>query len=171
MSRLLLTAFLCGIVLAACQTAAPPAPTLSGNDPLMDPTPTPTPIAAPSADGTPTAVPSTSLGLANNQRFRDVPLPVGAKEDPRRNYVYESEMLQVGRLVYKTKASVNDLTNFYLKECPAADWKLKHALQTDGTELTFLKPGKRLVVTIRPEGAFASHRVLFLNLTPDNDMK
>jgi hypothetical protein len=106
------------------------------------------------------------LPLGVEQRFKDVPLPSDVREDQNRSYVYESSTLQIGRMVYTSKASVNELAQFYIKECPAADWKLKSVLQAEGTQLIFLKPGKRLEVFIKPQGVGRS-QLLVLNLTPD----
>jgi len=106
------------------------------------------------------------LPLSAEQRFKDVPLPQDAHEDLERTYVYESGTLQIGRMVYTSKASINELAQFYIRECPAAEWKLERALQAGGAELLFRKPGKRLDVEIRSQGVGRS-QLLVLNLTPD----
>ncbi|MBI4560280.1 MAG: hypothetical protein HY706_22050 [Candidatus Hydrogenedentes bacterium] len=112
-------------------------------------------------------VPEPGLPLASEQRFSDVPLPVGVKEDLARSYVFESATLQIGRMVYSTKASVNELAQFYIRECPATDWKLDNVIQAEGADLTFKKSGKRLHVTVRDQG-MTRGRELILNLTPDS---
>ena len=124
--------------------------------------------------------PEAGLALNTEQRFADVPLPADVRCDTERTYVYESDDLQVGRMVYYSKASiaelsyyrshlglVDELAQFYIKECPAADWKLESVLQADGAQLLFRKPGKRLSIDIRPQGV-ARSRLLILNLTPES---
>ncbi len=105
------------------------------------------------------------LAVSPEQRFKDVPLPVGLKEVPERSFVYQDASTAIGRMVYKTKAGMNELANFYVQECPAADWELKHTTEAGAKELVFEKPGKRLVVTVKDEG-FVRGRILILTMTP-----
>jgi len=114
---------------------------------------------------TPAPVPEPGLPLATDQRFKDVPLPVGVKEDLERSYVYESSSLQIGRMVYTSREQINDLAQFFIRECPSADWKLEHVVQADGADLEFRKPGKRLDISIRDAGA-TKGRLVVVNLTP-----
>lgn len=113
------------------------------------------------------ALPEEGLAVSPNPRFPDIPLPISAEEDPERTYVYESPKLQIGRMVYTTKADVNELANFYIRECPAAGWELKERQQADGFQMLFTRPGKRLEVHIKNRG-FAKGRVLTLNLVPED---
>lgn len=121
----------------------------------------------------PTPAPSTDidsgLPLARTQRFKDVPLPSDLRQDLDRTYVYESGSLQIGRLVYTSKASVQELAQFYIRECPAAGWRLDRVLEAEGAQLIFTKPGKRLEVMVKPQGT-ARSRLLILNLTPEAGM-
>jgi hypothetical protein len=105
------------------------------------------------------------LALATNQRFPDVPLPIGVSEDFDRTYVYETRDIKVGRLVYTSKSSLNELAEFYLRECPVADWRLLSSMQAEGIHMIFEKPGKRLEVSVRSQGVGRSN-LLILNLTP-----
>lgn len=114
------------------------------------------------------AVEEPGLKLAAEQRFTDVPLPSGVKEDLERSYIFESPTLQIGKMAYTTKAGVNELAQFYIRECPATGWKLDNIIQADGAELLFTKPGKRLMVTIRSAG-ITKGRTLILNLTPSSE--
>jgi hypothetical protein len=113
----------------------------------------------------PPPVPEPGLALATDQRFKDVPLPVGVKEDLERSYVYESANLQIGRMVYTTREDVNSLAQFFIRECPSAQWQLEHVVQAGGADLEFRKPGKRLYVQIRNLGV-TKGRLLIINLTP-----
>ncbi len=153
--KLLLTGLVC-VGLAACQTN--PFGNVSDPNALPDLSAQGEGIEAP-------VVPETGLPLSTEQRFDDIPLPVDAREDLDRTYVYESKTLQIGRMVYTSKSSVNELAQFYIHECPAADWTLDNVLQANGARLVFSKPGKRLEVIIQPQGVGRS-QLLILNLTP-----
>jgi len=112
-------------------------------------------------------VPQAGLPLSSEQRFKDVPLPTGLKEDAERTFVYESASLQIGRMVYTTRASVVDLANFYIKECPATGWKMQDVLEaTSGKTVLFTKLGKRLVVNVQNLGMAVGRR-LTVTLTPE----
>lgn len=106
------------------------------------------------------------LAPAPQQRFPDVPLPADLREDTARTYVYQAPGIEVGRMVYASKATANDLAQFFIRECPAADWKLESVTQAEnGVQLIFDKPGKRLEVSAHDQG-LARSRELVLHLTP-----
>lgn len=116
-------------------------------------------IAAPSGSG---------LNVSAAQRFSDVPLPGGVKMDLERTFVYEDASLQIGRMVYTSRSSINRLAQFFIEECASSGWKLATVLQADGAELLFLKPGKRLRVAIRNAGLRRGGRLLIVHLLPDS---
>ncbi len=158
-------ALLCCLFLTACETMPwqrepmPPVELLEDTDPN----------AAAGAE-TPAPEQPSGLQMAPNQRFKDVPLPLKAKEDLERSYVYESPALQVGRMVYTLRASVNDIAQFYIDACPAADWRLISVKQASGgAELLFKKTGKRLEVSVTPLG-FGRGKRLILHLAPDQNV-
>lgn len=107
------------------------------------------------------------LRLSAQQRFPDVPLPHGVKEDSERTFVYESSTLKLGNLVYTSKAAASELAQFYIRECPTAGWQLESVVQADVIKLEFRKPDKRLRVTISELG-LARGRMLALLLVPDS---
>lgn len=111
--------------------------------------------------------PEQGLALSTEQRFSDIPLPVDVREDVDRTYVFESQTLQLARMVYTSRASVTELAQFYLRECPAADWELESVTQAGIVDIVFRKPGKRLAITVRDLGVSRS-RELIVNLTPDH---
>lgn len=110
--------------------------------------------------------PIPALPLSMELRFADVPVPAGASLDLEKTYVHESADLQIGKMVYTSKATVEELVNFYLHECGAAGWKKVMRTDADGAELVFKKSGQRLTVTIRPLGVGRS-RLLIVHLTPE----
>jgi hypothetical protein len=99
------------------------------------------------------------LALSPDQRFKDIPLPVGLKEDLERTFVYQSSTLEVGRMVYSTRSSVYDLTQFFLTECPTAGWKLRNVLEAEAKTLVFTKPGKELEIVVTPLSVTTGRRV------------
>jgi len=101
-----------------------------------------------------------------SQRFADVPLPQGVKEDPDKTFVYEDQNIQVGRMVYSTRATVNELAQFYINEAPTGGWRLVNNVQAAGQELFYVKPGKKLTIIVRDLGP-AKGRQLWLTVTPD----
>lgn len=140
------------VCLAGCQTFP-----RGGSDPSM---------TGAGADGVVTAAPTDNiLPLSVQQRFSDIPLPADAREDLERTYVYESDRIQIGRMVYTSKSSVNDLAQFFIKECPVAGWQLGSVLQAEGAVLSFSKPTKRLDVRITPQGVGRSNLIV-INMTP-----
>ncbi|MCP4643943.1 MAG: hypothetical protein GY851_26100 [bacterium] len=159
MRRAVALVLLAGLTLTACQTQqvnwrfwerpssdVPPELMEPGDVPI-DPLP-----------------PEPGLQLSTEQRFPDVPLPLGAKQDDR-TYVYQSSDLRIGRMVYSSRSSVQELANFFIRECPAADWILDSVVQSEGAELRFNKNGERLVVKISELGV-ARGREFELHLTP-----
>ncbi len=114
------------------------------------------------------AVPPSGLALSSDQRFADVPLPVGLKEDSERSYVYETPSLQIGRMIYKSRADMGELAQFYLDEAPTAQWTFKNIAEAENSsELLFAKPGRTLKVLIEDLGPVKGRR-LTLHLTPDH---
>jgi len=152
------------VCLAGCQT---PTPWANRNEPppveLLDDTP----VGATMPRTVPMEEPG--LRLSASQRFSDIPLPADVREDLDRTYVFESKTLQIGRMVYTTRASINELSQFYAREMPTADWRLETTLQVGGgTVLRFIKPRKRAEVSITPQGVGRSN-LLIINLTPTDD--
>ena len=165
MTRVAMVGIIAVVVLSGCQSMpwqkSEPMPPVE----LLDDTPK----GAPAAQAAPAAETPKPSGLeqATNQRFKEVPLPAKAKEDPERSYVYESSALQIGRMVYNIHADPNDIANFYIAESPAAGWKLNNVQQALGnTYLLFTKTGKRLEVTVQPLGMGRGQR-LILHMVPD----
>lgn len=100
-------------------------------------------------------------------RFSDVPLPQGIKEDIERSYVYESRSLQVGRMVYSVNQRMTNVAQFYIQEGPKYGWQLTSMLQADGAQLSFEKPGKRMWVSVQPDGLRDKNSNLVIHVVPD----
>lgn len=155
--RLCLTMLVC-MLAVGCQSVQWPW-TKSANDPVaeLDDPGTTAPV-----------VPEQGLALSPEQRFSDLPLPMGVKPDLERSFVYESQTLQVGRMVYNSKASINELSQFFIRECPTANWKLQNVTEAGGTQLAFTKPDRRLTVSITSLGVGRGQQIVLL-LIPDTN--
>ncbi len=159
MIRVVTILVIAGMLLTGCQTIQEHLPKRKTAEPVeLEPLDT-------AGEPAPT-LPEPGLQLNTEQRFADVPLPVDVKPDEARTFVYESTSLQVGRMVYLSKASTTELAQFYIREAPSADWLLENVVEADGAELVFTKPGKRLTVTIRKLSA-GRGRLLTLTLIPE----
>ena len=159
MRRSLLLLVGLAIVLTGCQTQTgrwpwqktpPPPPDLYEDGPVSD--------APPAND--------TGLPISPSQRFPDIPLPADIKPDVRATYVFQSADFRIGRMVYTTRSLPNDVGQFYIRECPAAQWELQTVVEdSSGKQLQFKKGGEQLLVKIHEIGM--GRRELELHLTPD----
>lgn len=105
--------------------------------------------------------------LTNKPRFNDVPIPPKANENMERTYVYQSNTLEIGRLVYTSGKTINEIAQFYINTCPNYGWTLENMLQAEGVQLSFTKPGKKLFVTVQQSEIKKWKSLIILNLTPD----
>jgi len=151
------------VLLLAAMLIMPACETLRGDKPVAQPAP----------DGelaehyTTPVVPAPGLALAPEQRFKDVPLPIGLDEDLERSFIFESPTLQVGRMVYTSRDTIGELTQFFIQECPTAQWELRSVIEAQGSKrLIFTKPGKRLEALVEG-GPFAKGRRVVITLTPE----
>jgi len=155
---LMLAIGICVVLQSGCQqwpwqkqnTAAPVVDPVNPSDAYVAPAPAPA-----------------GLQLSSQCRFKDVPLPMNVKEDNERTFVFESSALQVGRLVYTSRANISELTQFYIQEAPTAQWQLQEVLEAQAKTLVFTKPGKHLTVMVQDLGLPQGRR-LTLTLTPAN---
>lgn len=108
------------------------------------------------------------LPLSPTPRFKDVPVPVDARQDMERTYVYETADLQIGRLVYTSKSKLSEIAQFYLEECPSFGWELQRVVQADGFHAFFNKTDKDLAISVSELGMGRGRRII-LNLTPTKD--
>ena len=151
MLRSMSVAVVAVLLLSACQSG--PFRKKNKSDPFLD-------------NGS--AFAETGLAASSETRFPDVPLPIGVKEDMQRTFVYESDSLQIGRMVYTSKHSVNEVAQFYIREAPKFNWILTSVLQAEGTHLSFEKSGKRMLIVVRVSGIIKGGSLLIINLTPYN---
>lgn len=123
------------------------------------------PASNSSSAGVPAPQVTPGLSLASGQRFPDIPLPDGLSTDTARTFVYESDTLTIGRMVYTTKASVTELAQFFINQAPLSGWTRVNLIEADGVDMLFTKTGKRLEVSVREASRNSS--TLVVNLTPE----
>ncbi len=89
---------------------------------------------------------------AATYRFEDVPIPRSLEIEKDESFVYESEAIKTGILVYGGKAEVTDLAVFFKENMAAHGWRLISNFERDDALLTFTKPGWGCVIAILPAG-------------------
>lgn len=150
-----------GLLVAGCETMPfqteeePPVKLLSASE--SGGGSTPAPIAGP------------GIPAAGHKRFNEIPLPDGLREDTQRTFVYDSRSVKIGKMVYTSKNTVNELAQFYITNAPLDGWNLVSTTQSeDSVLLFFVKQGKRLNVESRRVGVGRSNE-LVLNYLPAED--
>ncbi len=166
-----LLVLLIALVAAGCETSPfqkKPSSELTPLDPIestpLDSATTTTSTPSSSVAEAPIP-PETGLLMAVEQRFSDIPLPANARQIPERSYVFESGTLQVGRMVYISKAAMTELAQFYIKQLPTAEWTRESLTESDRVHMVFTKPGKRLDIEIVEQGV-SRPRMMIINLQP-----
>jgi len=89
---------------------------------------------------------------AATYRFEDVPIPRSVTIEKKESFIYESEAIKTGILVYVGKAKVVDLANFFKENMVNHGWRLVSNFERDDVLLNFDKPGWGCVITILPMG-------------------
>ena len=89
---------------------------------------------------------------AVTHRFEDVPIPRSLGIEKKESFIYESEAIKTGILVYAGKAKVGELAHFFKENMVIHGWKLVSNFERDDALLTFNKPGWGCVITIQPTG-------------------
>ena len=89
---------------------------------------------------------------AATYRFEDVPIPRSLEIEKKESFIYESEAIKTGILVYEGKAKVGELAHFFKENMVTHGWKLVSNFERDDALLTFNKPGWGCVITILPTG-------------------
>ena len=85
-------------------------------------------------------------------RFEDVPIPRSLEINKDESFIYESQAIKTGILVYGGKAKVADLAHFFKENMGTHGWRLVSNFERNDALLTFNKPGWGCVITILPTG-------------------
>jgi hypothetical protein len=87
---------------------------------------------------------------AGTYRFEGVPIPRSLAIEEEESFVYESEVIKTGILVYAGKARVGDLVRFFKENMGAHGWRLVSNFERNDALLSFSKPGWGCVIAIKP---------------------
>jgi hypothetical protein len=89
---------------------------------------------------------------AATYRFEDVPIPRSLEIQKEDSFIYESEAIKTGILVYAGKAKVEDLAHFFKENMGTHGWRLVSNFERNDALMTFTKAGWGCVITIVPTG-------------------
>jgi hypothetical protein len=89
---------------------------------------------------------------AATYRFEDIPVPRSLEIKKEESFIYESEAMKTGILVYGGKSKVGDLARFFKENMDSHGWRLVSNFERSDALLTFTKPGWGCVITILPTG-------------------
>ncbi len=98
--------------------------------------------------GEPTA--SETLPLAAEFRIPDLPVPAGFEFDRPNSFVFQNNMLDVGKIQYVGKEQIGGVAQFYIDEMPRYNWTLLNVAEHDTVSLFFDKDGKSCVIVLTP---------------------
>ncbi len=126
-----------GVLLAGCEST----PFQSSDQP-------PVKLLSESETGTSTPPVETTVGLvpSPHKRFNEIPLPDGLREDTVRSFVYDSRSVKIGKMVYYSKNTVNELAQFYITNAPLDEGGGSGQTRPVGWQAGGLTPAKMRVL-------------------------
>lgn len=92
------------------------------------------------------------IPLAPNFRIADIPVPAKFEFDREKSFVFQNNVVEVGRIQYAGKDHINDVAQFYLDEMPRYGWKLLNMTEYGNVLLLFDKEGEAANVMLMPKG-------------------
>ena len=104
---------------------------------------------------------SNAIPIAPDSRIPDIPVPAGFNFDREHSFVFQNSRLDVGRIQYHGKASIEDVAQFYLDEMMQHNWELQNVTEHGTIMLFFDKPGKSCQVLLSPKGRSVVIQVSF----------
>ena len=104
---------------------------------------------------------SNAIPIAPDSRIPDIPVPAGFNFDREHSFVFQNSRLDVGRIQYYGKASVEDVAQFYLDEMTQHNWELQNVTEHGTIMLFFDKPSKSCQVLLSPKGRSVIIQVSF----------
>ncbi len=97
-------------------------------------------------------VPKGNVPLAPQYRFEDVPVHPKLTIDASESFIFETQSLKAGILVYHGNESVNEVAEFFKTEMPQHAWRLVNAIEAKGTVLmSFEKEGWSALMRVNRE--------------------
>jgi len=84
-------------------------------------------------------------------RFEDVPVPPTMELDTSQSFVYESNAVRAGVLIYRGSEKFEELLRFFRENLRQYNWRPVSSFEHDGALLTYEKPGWSLSIEVRRE--------------------
>lgn len=90
----------------------------------------------------PTKSSVSDASLAPQYRFEDVPVHPKLKISPNESFIFETQSIKAGILVYYGSESINEVVEFFKNEMPKHAWRLVNSIEAKGiVSMNFEKEG------------------------------
>jgi len=93
-----------------------------------------------------------TLDVSTSLKFEDVPVPSGFKMIASQSFTFENDVLRVGILKYKGRASGDHVVNFYKDQMPLYNWRFTNMLEYGKKILNFERDDQDCIIIIEPQG-------------------
>lgn len=103
------------------------------------------------AEPEPPADVAVGIPLAPDFRIADIPVPAGFEFDREHSFVFQNNVVEVGRIQYAGKERINDVAQFYLDEMPRYGWSLLNMTEYGNIILFFEKEAESAILTLLPK--------------------
>ncbi len=84
-------------------------------------------------------------------RFEDVPVPEAMKMEHKRSFVFQSEALEIGFLIYEGRLMPEEAAQFFVDTLPRAGWNLLDVIEYNDITIKFDQPEKNLIIHVSPK--------------------
>ena len=96
-------------------------------------------------------------------RIDDLPVPDRYKFNEDKSFVFETETIRTGILIYNGGSDITKVIDFYKEEMPKHGWSMIHMFQHKDATMLFQK--ENWICTVKLEGSWSSN-VLSLTIAP-----
>ena len=83
--------------------------------------------------------------------FEDIQIPEGLKLQRKKSYVYQTESVKTGVLVFKTSRSVNEIVGYFESNMTKDNWVLESNFKFHRNILLFTKPNKNCLIIVEKD--------------------
>lgn len=90
----------------------------------------------------------TTNPVGSYQEFDDVLIPNELSLQGKSSFVFETPQFKTGIVVYKGRVDAVSLANFFEKELPKDNWRLRSKMKYNRTIMVFEKPDRDCVINI-----------------------
>ena len=91
------------------------------------------------------------IPLAPEFRIVDIPVPAEFEFERENSFVFQNNMIDVGRIQYSGKEKIGEVAQFYLDEMPRYNWTLLNVAEHRTIMLFFEKEDKSCQVLLTPK--------------------